>query len=89
MATLKKIINPKNCPHIHFVAKTNVIRLNKDKKGAGPDSPADAFAAEVEIKCTDCGTPFQFMGVEVGYSPKKPTGSADYTQLRAPIAPIL
>ena len=45
-----------SCKHMNFEASVNVARI--EDKGR--------FMAEIHIRCKDCGTPFQFMGLKPG-----------------------
>lgn len=46
----------RDCKHEHFKSQSNVIRM--EDKGL--------FMLELSIGCTQCGTRFQFMGLEPG-----------------------
>ena len=70
-----------DCPHTHFDATIGVHRLTDD---AGV---VRNFVAEVEVRCTDCGSPFHFIGASSGYSFARPTVNVGATTLHAPIAP--
>lgn len=65
------------CNHENFEAAVIVNRL----------VDVGRFAADVHIKCVDCGTPFRFLGLPGGLHPEKPTVSFDGTEARMPIAP--
>ncbi len=45
-----------NCEHKDFHASVGVARL-QDSGG---------FMAEIRVHCTECGTPFEFLGLEAG-----------------------
>jgi hypothetical protein len=45
------------------------------------------WMAEITIVCTDCGTPFKFLGLPSGVSFRQPRVSIDSRELVAPIAP--
>lgn len=49
-------MSAKDCPHLAFAATVNVARLEDTGQ----------FMAEVRVRCTDCGLPFQFLGLEAG-----------------------
>jgi hypothetical protein len=71
-----------NCQHENFRAMVNVGRiLGKDEK------TVEAYMAEVTIACTECGLPFEFVGVNAGLRYDKPMASPDAQELRAPIRP--
>lgn len=71
------------CDHASFSAGVNIVRLEDDATGK-----ADGFVAEIQVRCLDCGTAFEFAGVDtIGLSHSRPATSADGKQLRAPIRP--
>jgi hypothetical protein len=43
--------------------------------------------AEIEITCMECGSSFEFQGVEPGFRFDKPSMSIDATTLSVPISP--
>lgn len=47
------------CEHHNFAAKVSVARLEDPGKRPG-------FMAEITVRCTECDTPFQFLGLEPG-----------------------
>lgn len=65
------------CEHEEFEATVEVNRLED----------VGRFAADVRIKCRQCGKPFQFLGLPGGLAPDRPTRSVDGTEARLPIAP--
>ncbi len=65
------------CSHEHFSAHVVVNRLED----------IGAFAADVSIRCIDCGVPFEFVGIPGGISLERPTTSVDRTEARMPIVP--
>lgn len=69
------------CQHLNFKAQVDVARLADD------DRPL-RFMAEIGIECADCGTVFEFVGVDVkGISFHSPsTGIFDYP-MSVPIRP--
>lgn len=71
------------CKHENFRVGTNVHRLLKNED----DTHASAFLAEIKILCVDCGEPFEFIGVPMGYSPGQTCVSVDCLELRAAIKP--
>jgi hypothetical protein len=71
-----------NCKHEQFEAMTRVARLTEE----GSDK-VTGFSADIRIHCSQCGTPFEFIGVPGGYHPGHPMVSFDGTELRAPIRP--
>lgn len=68
-----------SCEHFNFHTIVKVIRI------VTPDGME--YSAEVSIKCTDCGVPFKFLGLQVGLSFQKPMVSFGDQELRAPIIP--
>jgi hypothetical protein len=71
-----------NCPHENFSAKVDVNRITR-----GDDGPVYAFAADVAIKCADCGQPFVFLCPDGGVLPDRPAVSVDAQEIRLPLAP--
>lgn len=65
------------CPHMNFTAQVNVARI--EDKGA--------FAADVTIRCFDCGIPFQFLGLEPGLDMQGARVSIDGLEARLAICP--
>lgn len=45
------------------------------------------YLAEVKVNCTECGLPFEFVGVDAGMLWDKPAASPDAQTLRAPMRP--
>lgn len=70
------------CEHKNFQAQVAVGRLS-DKDGG----PVTHFNADITVKCTDCGMPFQFFCKDVGILNDRPTVNPDGTELRVPIRP--
>lgn len=66
-----------SCPHMNFDATVNVARI--EDKGR--------FMAELRIKCKDCGTQFQFMGLRPGLNFDGATVSLDGLELNVGIHP--
>ena len=67
---------------MNFSAQVNVGRLSENEGGH-----ITGYAADIRIKCAECGLPFRFMGLECGNSRYEPKVSVDATELRAPIEP--
>lgn len=65
------------CQHMNFDASVAVARVEDIGR----------FVAEVKIRCTDCNTPFQFMGIEPGFSYDGPTVRLDGLEADLPICP--
>ena len=72
----------KPCPHLNFDAVVAVNRLNATDR-----TPADAYSADIKIRCADCDEPFRFIGLQAGLMPNRPMVSVDESELHAPIRP--
>lgn len=48
---------------------------------------AGRYHLDVEARCGDCGTRFEFLGLPVGSHPQRPTVSMSGLTLRAPVRP--
>jgi hypothetical protein len=72
-----------SCDHQQFAGAVEVSRLTGTEGG-----PVTGYAADIKIKCADCGRPFRFVGVPGGVSPNQPTVSLAGDELRAPIEPM-
>lgn len=56
-----------SCSHKNFDAQVSVIRIEDTGR----------FMAEIRIRCLDCGTPMQFMGLKPGLDFNGATVSLD------------
>jgi hypothetical protein len=65
------------CKHMNFEANVAVARIEDIGR----------FVATVKIHCTECGTPFQFLGVQPGFSYGHPTVRLDGLEADLPICP--
>lgn len=65
------------CEHEKFEANVDINRIIDTGR----------FAADVRIKCVDCGLPFQFIGLPGGLNPVGATVSVDRTEARLAIVP--
>ena len=65
------------CAHMTFSANVAVNRI--EDKGR--------FAADIRIKCAECGLPFQFMGLEPGLDMNGARVSLDGLEARMAICP--
>lgn len=74
-----------NCKHSNFHANVSVGRIIAE--GASDDSQPIAFSADVTVKCLDCGKPFEWIGLPMGYSPMQPMCSVDGLEARMPLKP--
>lgn len=72
-----------DCEHEHFEARVNVGRLTKEEGG-----PVAGYTAEIGVRCAQCSTPFEFMGLPIGVLPSEPACSVDGTEARMPIRPV-
>ncbi len=72
-----------SCKHFNFKAQVNVFRLTASDDA----SKVNGYTAEIRINCTECGLPFEFIGVDAGMLSTKPMASVDAQELRAPIRP--
>lgn len=70
------------CEHLQFQSVVNVTRLT-DSKGK-----ITGFTTSINVRCRDCGLPFEWKGLPAGYSPHEPMVNFDGTELRAPIQPM-
>lgn len=73
---------PSPCQHEDFITVANIFRLSAETGGS-----ITGFTAEINIRCSECGQEFEWIGPNMGSSPFEPTVSFDGTVLRAPIKP--
>ena len=66
------------CEHKNFEANVEINRMVDIGK----------FEANIRIKCTDCGLPFQFIGLPGGLNLEGATTSVDRTEARLAIVPL-
>jgi len=66
-----------DCQHRNFDATVAVARIEDIGR----------FVAEVRIRCTECNTPFQFVGIDPGFNYDAPTVSIDGLEANLPICP--
>ena len=71
------------CAHMNFHADVVVGRIQAGES----DATIIGYSADVCIKCADCGLPFEFVGLPMGYSPIQPMCSVDGQEARMPIMP--
>ena len=72
------------CKHDNFHAHVDVTRVGDADPPVGMPK---GYLAEVKINCTECGSPFEFIGVDAGLRWDKPMATPDAQTLRAPIRP--
>lgn len=65
------------CSHMNFSANVAVARI--EDKGR--------FAADIRIRCADCGLPFQFLGLDPGLDSHGARVSLDGLEARMAISP--
>lgn len=65
------------CEHHNFKAAVKVARLEDTKQ----------FVAEIVIGCSDCGRPFQFLGLEPGVDTQGARVSMDGLEANIAICP--
>lgn len=73
----KLMCSPSICKHLNFDAAVRVVRLEDTGR----------FVAEVGIKCLECGTPFQFLGLQPGVNFDGATADLDGLEARLGICP--
>lgn len=71
------------CEHMNFESSVNVCRLSDADGGH-----IKGYSAEITIRCAECKTEMQFIGVPTGSSPQRPMVNFGSTELRVPIAPV-
>jgi hypothetical protein len=70
------------CTHENFDAAVGVHRLTHVDGG-----PVTGYSAEVRIRCTHCGVPFEFLGLQPGIDTQGARVSMDGQELRIAITP--
>lgn len=65
------------CDHHQFKADVKIARLEN----------TGGFMAEVRVMCADCGTPFQFLGLQPGLDLNGATVSVDGLEANIAICP--
>jgi hypothetical protein len=71
-----------NCEHEDFAARVSVCRL-LSSDGAS----VKRYTAEVTVSCTQCGTPFLFYGLPVGFDLNASCVSPDGREARLCVGP--
>ncbi len=74
---MTKMNNSTSCEHHNFQADVGVARIEDKKR----------FMAEIRVRCADCGTPFQFMGLPPGLNYDGATVSLDGLEANIGIRP--
>lgn len=70
------------CEHLNFQALVQTHRLRETD-----DGPITAYSADVRISCSDCGRPFQFLGLPTGIDTQGSCVSVDGLEARLAICP--
>lgn len=70
------------CEHLNFRAMVKVGRLSKEEGG-----PIKNYMADITICCSDCGLPFQFLGLEPGVDLQGARVSIDNLEAHLGICP--
>lgn len=70
------------CDHRRFDAHVGVHRLTDVEGG-----PVTSYQAEIKLKCVDCGTQFQFLGLEPGIDTQGARVSLDGLEARIAVCP--
>lgn len=65
------------CQHEEFHARVEVNRITDTGR----------FSADITIKCTQCGTPMEFLGLQPGLDTHGARVSIDGTEARMAISP--
>lgn len=72
------------CKHQNFRANVKVGRLTESESS----DTVVAFVAEVNIRCTECDQPFEFVGIPMGFAHFEPRCSIDGLTANMPIKPV-
>lgn len=72
---------PSKCPHLNFMGQITVNRLTNDR------GDLTGFNCDLTVTCTDCNTPFVWLGVPEGLNLDGVAVAVGGEQLRAAIAP--
>lgn len=72
-----------NCEHLNFGSRVKIGRLHSENN----PKVITRYTADIEISCTDCGIPFQFIGLPHGASINEPCCSIGAEEARLPIEP--
>ena len=72
-----------SCKHMNFETGAKVARLHEEDK---PEI-ITGYRLDLIVRCSECGLPFEFVGLPGGYHINSPTVNIDATELRCPIKP--
>lgn len=75
-------LDPSACPHEAFAVRADVNRVT-DNDGTA----VIGFDLEIAVDCVACMSPFEFVGLPLGLSPARPTGTFDGLIMTAPCRP--
>lgn len=70
------------CEHLDFHASVDVGRLTSVEGG-----PVTSFVADITVQCSQCGKPFQFLGLAPGVDTQGARVSLDGLETRIAITP--
>lgn len=70
------------CEHLNFECECDVNRMPTKEGG-----PIERYSMAVRVKCSECGTPFRFIGLPAGLDLNGAAVSVDATEGRFAIAP--
>lgn len=73
------------CKHENFKIEGVVNRLTDTEEA---DAPVTGYHMDLTVHCADCMMPFKFKGMQVGYSPSRPTTNFEQVEARLPIEPV-
>lgn len=66
-----------SCEHKNFFCNCKVARIEDIQR----------FVLEITVKCTDCNTEFQFIGLKPGFNYNEPRCSIDALEMSVGIVP--
>ena len=69
---------------MNFGANVTVCRL----KESDTSDVIVMFVAEIQVKCAECGQPFEFIGIPMGYAHFEPRCSINGLIANMPIKPV-
>jgi len=68
---------------MNFNVHAEVARIEKSET----DKTIVAFHVDIKVFCRECGKPFEWVGLPLGFSHYRPTVSIDGQIIRAPLIP--
>jgi hypothetical protein len=71
-----------SCEHMDFHVQANVARLTSEEGG-----PVTGYCVEIKMHCSECGKPFQFLGLEPGMDTQGARVSLDGLEANIAITP--